>query len=72
MANPSAPPAAPAAALLNETQAAERLNISPRTLQAWRVRGHGPGFVKLGGAVRYRPTDLDAFIDGAARRNTAA
>ena len=29
-------------AALNETQAAEFLGVSVRTLQAWRVRGGGP------------------------------
>ena len=50
-------------ALRTEVQAGEVLNISIRTLQAWRVRGGGPRFVRLGSAVRYRNDDLAAFID---------
>ena len=42
-------------ALLTEFPAAEVLNLSIRTLQAWRLRGGGPLFVRLSGrAVRYR------------------
>lgn len=45
----------------NENWAAEFLGVSVRTLQAWRVRGEGPRFVKVGRAVRYRRRELVAF-----------
>ncbi len=48
-------------AALNEGQAAEFLGVSVRTLQAWRVRGGGPVYVKLGRAVRYQRRVLVAF-----------
>jgi predicted DNA-binding transcriptional regulator AlpA len=48
-------------ALLNERDAAALLGVSVRSLQAWRQRGEGPVYVKLGRLVRYRPADLDAF-----------
>jgi hypothetical protein len=48
-------------AALNENQAAEFLGISVRTLQAWRVRGSGPPYVKIGRAVRYRRRALVTF-----------
>ena len=57
--------------MLNERAAAVRLGIAVRTLQAWRVRGEGPQFAKLGRAVRYRPADLDAFIEGGLRTSTS-
>lgn len=51
-------------ALLTEVQAAEVLNVSIRTLQAWRLRGGGPRFVRLSGrAVRYRNSDLASYIE---------
>ena len=37
-----------------EMQAAIFLGVSARTLQAWRVRGGGPPYVKIGRAVRYQ------------------
>lgn len=47
---------------INETEAAQVLGLSVRTLQAWRYFGKGPRFVRLGGAIRYLASDLDAFI----------
>lgn len=32
--------------------------MSPRTLENWRSSGKGPAYVKLGGQVRYRITDI--------------
>jgi predicted DNA-binding transcriptional regulator AlpA len=46
---------------LTENQAAEFLGLSVRTLQAWRVRGGGPRYAKLGRAVRYRRSELVSF-----------
>jgi predicted DNA-binding transcriptional regulator AlpA len=46
---------------LNENQAAEFLGLSTRTLQAWRVRGGGPRYCKIGRSVRYSRRELIAF-----------
>lgn len=56
---------------LNTKQAAERLTLSPNTLEVWRCRGDGPPFVKLGRAVRYRASDLDAYVERRTRNNTS-
>jgi hypothetical protein len=50
-------------ALLTESEAADFLKLSARTLQAWRIRIAGPAFVQVGRAVRYRRRDLIAWID---------
>jgi hypothetical protein len=50
-------------AVLNEKQAAEFLSVSVRTLQAWRVRGVPPPFVKIGRAVRYQRRALLKFLE---------
>jgi predicted DNA-binding transcriptional regulator AlpA len=50
-------------ALLNEAQVADSLNLSIRTLQAWRVKNAGPRFVRAGRAIRYRRSDLIAWIE---------
>lgn len=55
---------------LDEVAAAEHLKISPRMLQDGRRDGTGPVFHKAGGRlVRYRLSDLDAFMvaQGEAR-----
>lgn len=46
---------------MNEREAAEYLGLQAKTLQRWRWRGDGPIWHKIGGAVRYRQADLDAF-----------
>lgn len=49
---------------LTNDQAAEYLGITPRTLEVWRCTGrYGIPFIKVGRLVRYRQTDLDAFLD---------
>ena len=49
--------------LLNEVQAAKVLNLSTRTLQAWRTKGSGPAFVRAGRAIRYRISDIAAWVE---------
>lgn len=50
---------------LSTVEAAAWLGLSPRTLDAYRVRGGGPAFHRFGRIVRYRLADLD---DWAAER----
>lgn len=54
-----------------ERSAAAVMRISARTLQGWRLRGGGPPYVKLGGRVLYRETDLLAWIESRARISTS-
>ena len=49
--------------LMNEKKAAECLGLSVGTLQNWRCNSEGPTYLKLGGAVRYRPEDLEAYVE---------
>ena len=46
---------------LGTREAAAFLNLSPRTLDRYRVNGEGPNFHKFGNRVRYTPADLDAW-----------
>jgi hypothetical protein len=57
--------------LITEEEAARALGLSIRTLQAWRVRGGGPSFVKLGASVRYRRDVVIAFITDRSRETTS-
>ncbi len=52
--------------LLRLHEVADRLSIS--TSMAWKLiaYGHLPS-VRIGRAVRVRPTDLEAYLEGAAR-----
>lgn len=47
---------------LTESEAATRLGLKVATLRAWRQKGKGPAYVRLGRAVRYLMTDVDDFI----------
>lgn len=57
--------------LLNERQTAERLGLKATTLRRWRWAGIGPRYRKIGGAVRYDPTDLEAYLERACRTSTS-
>lgn len=57
--------------MLRTKEAAEYLGLTKATLEAWRVRGGGPVFLKMGKSVRYRKSDLDAFIVSRLRENTS-
>ena len=47
---------------LPEVIAAIRLGLKVATLRAWRHKGRGPAYVRLGRAIRYLPDDLDDFL----------
>ncbi len=57
--------------LLKESEAARILNVEIATLRRWRWAGKGPRFLKIGGAVRYDPADLETFIESCRRSSTS-
>ena len=57
--------------LMTETEAARLLGLKVATLRRWRWGGKPPRFLKIGGAVRYDPADLEAFIEQSRRRSTS-
>ncbi len=58
--------------LLTPVQAAEALGIKPATLEADRVQNRlGIPYIKLGRLVRYRASDLNAFVEARVRRAAA-
>lgn len=54
-----------------ETDAADFLCQSVRTLQKWRVNGRGPEYFKPGKSVRYRRRDLMVWAENRRRRHTS-
>jgi predicted DNA-binding transcriptional regulator AlpA len=54
---------------LKPCEAAEYLRSSTSTLAKARMRKQGPDFLRLGRAVRYRQSDLDAWM--SASRSTS-
>ena len=51
---------------LTEREVAALLGLSVATLRAWRHRGKGPRFLRLGRSVRYLPSDVDDFVRASA------
>ena len=60
-----------ALALLDETSVAKQLHCETKTLQAWRCRGGGPPFVRVGRLVRYAPEDVKAWIESRRVSSTS-
>lgn len=48
---------------LDRKDAADYLGLSPNTLDRWRCEKANLSFYKIGGAVRYKKTDLDAYAE---------
>jgi predicted DNA-binding transcriptional regulator AlpA len=57
--------------LLKTPEAAKKLRVTKATLESWRCRGGGPQFVKYGRAVRYRPEDIEKFLEKSLRSSTS-
>jgi predicted DNA-binding transcriptional regulator AlpA len=56
---------------LKTPDAAKLLGLSASTLEKYRIDGSGPKFVRLGRAIRYRPSDLNAFLEDNVRISTS-
>lgn len=49
--------------LLGTEQLAALLGVPVATLYAWRNKGEGPKAIKVGRHVKYRPTDVEAWLE---------
>ena len=56
--------------LISPRQLASRWNLSEKTLERWRKLGSGPLYLKLGGRVLYRVSDVDAHEIERTRQRT--
>ena len=56
--------------LIYEKTAATQLSLSLRTLRHWHRQGRGPQYVKLGSAIRYRPQDIERWVEERAQLET--
>jgi hypothetical protein len=57
--------------LITPETLAERLGVTTRCLAEWRVRGHGPKYIRAGRSPRYRPEAVDAWLLGQEHQGTA-
>jgi excisionase family DNA binding protein len=55
---------APKAHLLSPEDLAAYLAIPLKTLYRWRYHGEGPASYRVGRHVRYKPEDIEAWLDG--------
>lgn len=51
--------------------AAQYLNLSPRTLEKFRVHGGGPSYRKFGKRVLYAIEDLEEYANSQRRTSTS-
>lgn len=59
-------------ALLSPAAAAKALSISIKTLEAMRLRGNGPKWVRVSSRrVAYRPADIREWVDGRVYSSTS-
>ena len=56
---------------LNQVELARRWSLSHRTLERWRWEGRGPRYLKIGGRVVYRLSDIEAY-EADQQRNAIA
>lgn len=57
--------------IFNTREAAEYVRLGKPTLERFRITGEGPNYCKLGGAVRYRKVELDAWLESKLTRSTS-
>jgi excisionase family DNA binding protein len=52
--------------LLTPDELAKFLNVSPRTIDTWRYQRKGPRAVRVGGVLRFRESDVEAWLEANA------
>ena len=58
-------------ALLDQNRVAQILDTTTKFLEARRCRGGGPKFVRVGRLVRYRSSDVAAWIESRCVSSTS-
>lgn len=57
---------------LDTAQAAYELGYSKSSIEGWRSDGIGPEYYKTGRRVRYKKSDLDAYIEAGRVQTRSA
>ena len=57
--------------MMDQEDISKILKVSTKTLEYWRCRGGGPGFIKIGKLARYRTSDLKEFIQKSVDKQKA-
>jgi hypothetical protein len=53
------------AEVVTPREAAQHLKVAEKTLNNWRCKCRGPKYVKMGGIILYRLSDLNDFINAS-------
>ena len=57
---------------ITQSEAADILCVSPRTLETWRVKGIGPRYLQYSSrCIRYLTSEVLAWREGQIRRSTS-
>lgn len=48
---------------MDRKEAAQYLGLKPKTLAHWAINGAGPRYIRIGRTIRYRPTDLEEYME---------
>ena len=48
-------------------QVADYLSVPKQTIYQWRTKGYGPKGVRVGKHVRFRPEDVERWLDEQTR-----
>lgn len=65
-------PHMPTEELLTPLELAELLKVPHGTIEKWRQRGRGPVYLKIGVHVRYRRSDVEAWLTQSMASHGAA
>jgi excisionase family DNA binding protein len=52
--------------LLSVEELAEICGVPVRTVYSWRLKGQGPRGIRVGRFVRYRPADVERWLEEQA------
>ncbi len=66
-----APPVPDPLRLLGTEEVAALLGVAAITLRIWRLHGNGLRYIKLGRSVKYRRSDIEAFLDARCVASTS-
>lgn len=55
---------------LNQHQLARRWDLTARTLERWRWMTYGPPYIKIGGRILYRLSDIETYEAEHLREGT--
>jgi excisionase family DNA binding protein len=58
-------------ALWTSEEVAEVLQMPVRTLERWRHVGSGPRYIAMGRHIRYRWSDVEAWLEAQAAKSAA-